>query len=216
MRRLRNGQVQTRVRPPRRVVIRSVEIGLQRLVHGLDVAPRAASGRCAGDQRLDQIARVEDLLEFRPVGHEVPPNMDGGCGAPAGADEIAPETPSAHLEIAGVGDRLEGLPYRGSRDAKHDCELTLGRQLLAGHVETEPDGRHEPVDDVVRHVPAHDRRAPCVGDEPARGRGGEYLAVRPQASRSRPPKRARRKRLTVRAASTMLCKSTDSSTPCIL
>ena len=73
---LRNGQVKTRVRPPRRVVIRSVEIGLQRRVHGLDVARRAASGRRAGDQRLDQIPRVEDLLEFRPVGHEVPPDMD--------------------------------------------------------------------------------------------------------------------------------------------
>ena len=213
--------MQRRVGAPRRVVVGGVEIGLKRLGHGGDVGVVAPRRRGAGDHRLDQRTRIEDVLELGPVGDDLAAHMLGRRRAPVGAHEIAAIAAAPHLEIAGVGQLLQRLADRGARDAEHRREFALGRQLLAGDIEAERHRSDQPVDDVVGDVTRNDRRAPMVGSGRLRriglGRlGGWWHLVEGGHAPSPWPKRIRMKRASVRAASTMLWSSTDSSMPCML
>ena len=77
MRCLRDSKVQRRVGKPRLIAVRSIDIGLNRCLHYGDVALRAPSGCRAGNHRLDQPARIENVFELAPVRDELAAHMMG-------------------------------------------------------------------------------------------------------------------------------------------
>ena len=157
MRCLRDSKVQRRVGKPRRVAVRSIDIGLNRCLHYGDVALRAPCGCRAGNHRLDQPARIENVLELAPVRDELAAHMMGRVRPPVDEHEISAVPPAPDFEVASVGELLKCVADRCARYAEHGGKFAFGRQLLAIDVDAKAKSRDEPIHDVVGDITRLDR-----------------------------------------------------------
>ena len=122
--------------------------------------------------------------------------------------------PVPDFQVASVGELLKCVADRCAGYAKHGGKFAFCRQLLTIDIDAKAKSRDEPIHDVVGDITRRDR-SPQGRRCGANGRL-RRVSVRVHVDASSPPKRIRRKRASVRAASTMLCSSTDSSTPWML
>ena len=108
------------------------ELGLavDRLLHRGEVVAARVHRRELRDARLEQAARLEHAGHLADA--HLPARLDEVARHELAADEDAAGLAAAHLEHAGVDERLDGLANGRPADLHLRGEVALGRQPVAG------------------------------------------------------------------------------------
>lgn len=145
-----DGLVYGEVRSARRLtVIAGRHVRLQRRSDASLVSSTAPLGRHPGNLLFDQTAKVQQLLESRPLWQQSAPDSLGRVGGPVGSDEGAAVTAPAYVHVAGRGQPSYRFPDRRPAYLQHPGQLPLAGEALTGHELTQRDRGDEPIRDPV-------------------------------------------------------------------